>query len=487
MITYLLIIISNYIINSILLLIFLFVNYNFFKLTLLKSLASVDYEIMLIGLNMSEIQVSVKKKAVASVLPIEENLIHISQYVLEENWILNLKNYILQRKKENTIIPGFLKGEAPLHYIEKHFSVAIRNHISLLSWNHKIQDYFFASFHKYPLYMNYSLCLKSVLFEEKSYIFETILDKIEPQKYTSILKISKIKLPQRKKYKDLDKQAESFVAIEQLNYIKKYEYVEINDWVLLDIKLVDHQQKSILSNYSQKFWYQLSKEDIDKNMRLLLEKKKKGDTLHTTINFMQDVFSDDRFVDYMFEINIVDHISSHLFSISRFDKFFGLKNLKETYNKLIEVFSFHHDVSLRRDSSQLILEHIRKFIKIEVPQHKLDEHFEYLLKKLKHNPDYLLYQSKFDFLEKVNKLAKKQMEELYMIDYIGFSEKVDVNEDDIGLFLNLLQRNRLREFIYFDLPEIKQHATSPLIPVSVLYIACKREKTLNLLINHLGK
>ena len=54
------------------------------------------------------------------------------------------------------------------------------------------------------------------------------------------------------------------------------------------------------------------------------------------------------------------------------------------------------------------------------------------------------------FHKYIKTLACKQAQEFTLIDYLSLQDNVTIDDDDIYLYLNILQRPRLKSFLYFD-------------------------------------
>lgn len=419
---------------------------------------------------------------------VQESTFHSCNFLFPLEHVNSIEEFVLNQKKKDVSIAGFHKGFAPLSYLRINFKEALITHTSSIAWNYLLYNkalrFLLSDYH----FIEYNLNIQSINLSDAGYIFNIKLYKLSMLKNVSLSKIPKIKLPQRKKYKDLDKQAEHLICTEKTNRMSPINLsICPNDWIYIKVTLCNDLGLPIIENEDQYFWYQISSESIDKEMKVLFENKKIKDVFLSNTTMFQDFFAQDRFGKYFFTIEIIDHLSSHSFNIDLFQSYFDLKNSKDVFNKFIEAFSSRNDISLAREISQIILDYVQKYIKISLPIELIEKQKEIIFERLKYNPDYLLYQSEIDFKNKVERLASKQVEDLCLIDFIAFQEKIEATDGDIKLYLNILQRNRLKEFIYFDLPKIKKNETSALVSKEILMATVRREKTLIYLINLVGK
>jgi len=110
-----------------------------------------------------------------------------------------------------------------------------------------------------------------------------------------------------------------------------------------------------------------------------------------------------------------------------------------------------------------------------------------VLESVQHNPDYHVYKTETTFKETIKQLALKQARELLFTLQLALHEKIEVTNEDIKGYLNLLKRPRTKEFIYFNPPSTKNQGQEMPLPTQVLKRCCLLEKTLNHVIYHLMK
>ena len=167
-----------------------------------------------------------------------------------------------------------------------------------------------------------------------------------------------------------------------------------------------------------------------------------------------------------------DHLSSH----------FQLSTVEELHNKLIEVFSYRHDISQRRATAEQALALLLSKHQMELPKPFLDDATQRVLHTVQQNPDYDVYRKQKEFKTWIRQLAEKQLKESLMIDALAYHESITVTPEDLAYFLNNTLRNRTREFLYFE-PYIEiRNGLYTLIPEQALFQSCLREKTLNFVI-----
>jgi FKBP-type peptidyl-prolyl cis-trans isomerase (trigger factor) len=157
------------------------------------------------------------------------------------------------------------------------------------------------------------------------------------------------------------------------------------------------------------------------------------------------------------------------------------------HQKLIEIFSSRNDLSLRRSIVEEALKLLVNKHRFDLPNHLILRQQKNILDAIQANPDYHVYRIQPDFNDKVRMLAEKQAKERVLLDQLAYDEGIEINDLDVKGYLNLINRPRTKEFIYFDPPETKIRGQETPIPSEELKHACLREKTLNHLIYQLTK
>lgn len=191
---------------------------------------------------------------------------------------------------------------------------------------------------------------------------------------------------------------------------------------------------------------------------------------------------------YDFKINILNHICADVFCFESFKKHFKLKTTRDTHLKLIEVFSYRHDLSQRRETVEAALKALlRMHNNLHIPEHLIEQQKEHILDIVQLNPDYYVYKIQADFKEKIHMLAEKQLKELALIDALAYQEQIEVSDEDIVGYINLLKRPRTKEFIYFTFPHTKMYGREEPLTHALIQRQCLREKTLNYAIQRLSR
>lgn len=406
---------------------------------------------------------------------------------IDQQAVSKLYNFLLHNQQGQAKPIGFSRGTAPLSYIEYIYQSSIIEEVREFFFNHGLRSFLEESLFNYRVITCSEPGLTTVAIEpkEQTQFMFSIVSTI-PEIITEWKRLS-LKPPHRKNYKDLDRQVESFLKEEEKTVEKIQDSIHYGDWICIDIAVLDNANTALLSDYSDRAWLRISDEEVDNDTCNLLLNHKVGDTFITTNRFLQEYLGETRDNNYNFLLTIVDRVPYIHFSIEQFKRHFRLKNAKEIHQKLIEIFSYRNDLSQRRETIEAVFKLLNDHYRIHLPTSVIEQQYEQVLESVRRNPDYYVYKSQKDFKQKVRALAIKQLKEMILIDHIGYQENIQLTNDDIIHYFNLLKRPRTKEFIYFGLPPTKVNGQESLIPADIVHKACFREKTLNHIIYNLTR
>lgn len=404
------------------------------------------------------------------------------------NYIDSVYNHVVLTQKAKADTYGFSQGTTPLYYIEQNFRPNIIEHLKELFFTHCVTNYLYSSLDKNKIVTIGDPMLLDVKLEphsEAQYLFglnPVVVDNAERWRKLSV------RAPERKNYKDLDRQVEFFMKEETDKAAEgNHDRISINDWVCFELTLYDNNANPLLKNYKDQLWIKVSDEEADGELQSLFVGKKVGDQFLTTTIFLQNYMSYGFDMNYTFHINILDIIPNNFFSFDHLKRHFNIKSQKDMHLKLIEVFSYRNDISQRRETIEVTLKLLLKHYFIPISTNMLERQKKSVLSAVHNNPDYHVYKSQNDFKEKIKLLAEKQLKETILIDMISFQENISVSHDEILGYINFIKRPRTKEFLYFELPDTKFMGQEIPLSTSQLKKHCIREKTLNHVINHLTK
>ncbi len=298
------------------------------------------------------------------------------------------------------------------------------------------------------------------------------------------------KTPQRKNYKDIDRQAEHFInqEIDLLSKTTTHDIVCINDWICFDITLTDTNGNPLIADITQNFWFKITDEELENPLRDLFLGKKKQETFLSTNRGFQEYFSTVLEGHYTFLVHIIDIVPYAYMCFDQFKYYFKIKTNKDLHKKIIEVFSFRNDISQRRAMVEETLKVLIARHGFFVPHSMIIRQKKKIMELIRENPDYNVYKKQKDFTQSIDSLAHKQTRELFFIEQFAYHENITVSHEDIKAYFNLTKRKRIKEeFLYFEIPHSKNNGQEVPIPTEELYMTCLREKALNHAIYHLTK
>jgi FKBP-type peptidyl-prolyl cis-trans isomerase (trigger factor) len=409
--------------------------------------------------------------------------------VLPSSMVDEFYHQALQAQRHFPRPQGLHQQEAPLEYINQHYKIQILEHLKEF-----LLKYCVVSFLYHELRNQKVVCIGDPRLKKIS--INTGQDAYFTFEFTPILNSMTIRdwkylpyhAPERKKYKDIDKQAEIFVE-EERSLEKQYsvqDTVQIGDWIAFDLQLLDHNEKHVAKIPQQSFWLRISDEEASIPFQEMFVGRKKNDSFISTDECLQEYFSNCFDTEYKFLITLTDILPDKFFSIEDFKEHFKLKSNKKVQQKIIEVYSSRNDISLRRLMVEEAVGLVIKNYPCTIPHAAILRQQKALHDLLQMNPDYMVYKNEPDFLKKITMLAEKQITEVVFIDRFAYQENIRATHSDIKHYLNLTKRPRTKEFIYFLHHSIRSTDRDLPLSAEVLRQSCEREKTLNYILNNLN-
>lgn len=409
--------------------------------------------------------------------------------IVPKAFIQNFFKHATALKQKEVMSSGFKQGGVPLNYIETHYKKDILNHSQEIFLKHFVLEYLFEQIHKNKLLIVGEIQLIDLeidINKDTIYIFEGVMPK---EVYIQRWKNLPFKATQRKKYRDIDNQVKTFIEQEeaQKKLHEKEDTIDIGDWVCFNSWIIDAKEKELFKGKKSNLWLKIGNEEPDVTFQDLFIGKKIGETFITANPSMRHYFCELFDAPYFYAIEIVDRLPYKYFSLPHLKHHFKIKTQKDLHNKLIEIFSFSSDISQRRSIADNALHTIIKRNNIVIPQASIEYHKDYLLHELAKKPDYNVYKMQSGFNDQIHQLAKKQIYETVVVDHIAYQENLNVEHEDIKAYLNLTQRKRTLEFLYFEKPKTRFEGQEFPVSSKALHRHCLREKSLNHIIHHLSK
>lgn len=397
----------------------------------------------------------------------------------------------LATTKHQNLIPtsGFKKGLAPLSYVQEHFKAPILSHMKDLGLKFIGINTLLQHLRSNKIVMVNTPELRDIQIDSRgntTYLFEGSAPK---ELYMQSWKYLPFKSIPRKKYRDIDKQVSSFLQEEE-DLFKAHGHVQqiqVGDWVCLQTWVVDQKGKPISELNTVNVWLKIGNEEPDLNFQKMLVGKKINDTIITNDPSLQSYFFENSHSDYTYGIKIVDIVPYAYFSFDLFKQYFKIKTHKDLLNKVTEVFSFNNDISQRRLIAHEALALIIRKNHIVLPDQAIHSQRKQIIQDLQFKPDFIVYKSDPDFDHHVTNMAKRQLMDNVVAESIAYQDNISITNQDIKAVLQLTQRPRLKDFLYF--PFFKTQVNGQEAPVDhdTLYHYCLKEKSVNHIIHHLTK
>lgn len=404
-----------------------------------------------------------------------------ARVAVKQSSVLALYQQALNQQRRLVQARGFPRGEVPTAYFEKTYRVNLIEHLKEFLFNHCVINTLYQELDQQRIVVAGEPHLISIDLDpnyDAKFVFSWTQLPLTPR---TPWKDLSIKAPDRRNYKDLDKQVELFIEEETKKTIAygKDSAINYHDWVLFSVSIIDHESHTQLLGYQDHLWLKIGREEIDREAQVLFLGKKAGDAFTSRSSFLQRYFCTQLDTDYLFLVTILAVTPHSHFSIDRLKKHFGISTEQDVKRILIEIFSHRHDISLRRETVEATLKILTKQFPISLPRPIVHQQELYLLREVQRTPDYPVYRLQKDFRLKINLLAEKQLREALIIDHISQAEATTVSEDDEISLMTLLQRPRTKEFIHFDLPITQKNGQEQPLPANIIKKLCRREKTLN--------
>lgn len=407
---------------------------------------------------------------------------------IPSNLVKKFYKHAAKNHMKKIITSGFPKGTTPLEYVELNFRQNILTHL---------KEFFLKYFAVSELHKG--IRNRKIVTSGEPRLIESLAHHEKDAEYhfeinTANFPLGKewkyisFRAPKRKGYKGIDKQATDFLKDEKINEDKnKDTEIQAGDWVNFSLTLVDDELKPVLDDFKENFWLKIGSEETSISFQEVFLNRKRGEKFVTNHLCIQDYFNTEQETHYKFLIEIINIIHQNYFCIDKFKEHFKIKTNKKIHQKMVEVFSFKDDLSLRRAIVDGAFETLFHSYNINVPAACILRQQQTILDSLQYNPDYAIYKSEPAFNNYVRDLATKQIRETILMEILAYYEDLEVTDQDLENYLNLSQRPRTRDFIHFVHPAIVANQDEYPILTEPLKQVCLREKALNHAIFHLTK
>ncbi|MCK4499470.1 hypothetical protein KAU11_03185 [Candidatus Babeliales bacterium] len=435
------------------------------------------------------------KPSVASYRGLRFNSDRISSHLLSAkiivpaNVIQKIRKHLMALYSVHSKTLGLEHKNLPNEYIAVRYNDSIQKHTNNFSLKFLVLDFLEHELNERKISVAHRPRLEKILRQKNGSIeFRFRVSTITELKSDGWKKLS-FTPPRRKLYKDLDRQAKTFLEQEAAKKLAPPENwtVQGEDWIGFDIILLGKTQKPIIKNHQNGLWMRISTKYLLCPFQNLFLDKKVGDSFLIS-NFPVEGFPEDAISSKgNFLATITSIVKGGYFSEPLFRSTFRLTTEKEVHEKLIEIFSFRNDISQRRSIIEEVFRLLFSKFRFEIPRHLILRRQETLLHSVRKLPDYHVYKSDSRFVKQLELLAEKQLKEEILIDRIAHDENIQLVSHDICEYLNLFSHERLQEFVYFRPDHDHLNKTTSPLRKGLLAKTARREKVLNHVIHALSQ
>lgn len=292
--------------------------------------------------------------------------------------------------------------------------------------------------------------------------------------------------PKRKNYTDLDTQVSSFVSyLENIPSPKNAQTIEPGDWVRFRAQLRTPHATVPLHEPTQ-YWLNITMPHATTTCMESFVGMRVGQTATLPATALLNLQPDSTPTDYSFDVTIEYVMKTNNLPIESIQTSLHAPDEKSLHDKLIEVFSYRNDISLRKSIIEELFYMLLSTYRFDIAPHAITRRKELLLALMQRNPDNLVYTKQKKFLPHITLMAEAKLKEESLIDAIATQEQVTVTQEDITSYLALQTHDRLKEFLYFTPLNDDTISSDQPCAEYILAQTVRREKTLNMVIEQLA-
>ncbi len=397
---------------------------------------------------------------------------------------LHIKDHITSLYRNYSVMPGMSCSTLPVTYTQHYFAHEIEQDTQQFLYDHFIED----SIHFFLQEQHISIVnwprLQAITGDATNGYTFTIGLSRAPNLSLADWHTHTFIAPKRKNYTDLDIQVDSFIAT--LHTAKaEIATVEAGDWVNFSAQLRSPHIQSPLHSVST-YWLRISTPTLaTPALRQFLGTTKNASFSipATALNTHNNLSTHS---DYSFDITIKHIVKTNKLSLAQVQASLDATTRNELHNKLIEIFSFRSDVSLRKAIIEELFYSLFNAFRFDVPPHAITRRKELFLEIMHKNPENSVYTKQKQFATHLTLLAEARLKEEALIDAIAQQEHIQTTADDISHYLSLASHDRLKEFLYFTPLTEEALTTDRPFNEHILTQVVRREKTLNAIIQRLA-
>ncbi len=417
---------------------------------------------------------------------IDKKSSHLWDVIIEVPTALtaHVKDHITRMYQQYTIMPGMSCKNLPVSYTQHYFAQEIERETQRFLHEHFIQESIQTFLHDHKIATVNWPRLKAIIDDTSNSYRFTVSLSLAPvislenwQAYTFIA-------PKRKNYTDLDIQVESFITT--LKKEKPPETrVESGDWVRFAAQFRSpHIQTPIHSPLY--YWLRITNPLLASTAMQKFLNTQVNDSFTLPASALSTTQVHTPQTDYYFDITIETIVKTNTISLPQLQESLNVSDHLHLHNKLIELFSYRNDISLRKSIIEELFYSLLNAFRFEIAPHAITRRKEFLLFLMQQSPDNSVYTKQKQFNSHITLLAETKLKEEALIDAIAQYENITITPTDITHYLSLASNERLKEFLYFS--PLNEESLSSDMPCGeyILTQSVLREKTLNTIIEKLS-
>jgi FKBP-type peptidyl-prolyl cis-trans isomerase (trigger factor) len=398
---------------------------------------------------------------------------------------MHIQDHITSLYRQYTVMPGLSCSTLPITYTQHYFSHEIEQDTQQFLYDHFIEEsiHFFLQEHGVSI-VNWPRLQDISGTAANGYTFTVGLSCAPHIALTNWQKHTFI-APKRKNYTDLDIQVESFIATLQHTKSDTTTIVETGDWVHFSAQLRSPHIQAPLHSTSN-YWLRISIPTLATPAMHQFLGSSKNATFSIPATTLTTNSAAQTHSDYVFDITIKQVVKTNKLTLSQVQTSLATPTHTDLHNKLIEIFSFRSDVSLRKAIIEELFYSLFNAFRFDIPPHAITRRKELFLEIMQSTPDNSVYTKQKHFSTHLTLLAEMRLKEEALVDAIAQKENINVTSDDIAHYLSLASHDRLKEFLYFTPLTEETLTTDRPCSEHVLHQVVRREKTLNAIIQRLA-
>lgn len=398
---------------------------------------------------------------------------------------LLVRDHITRMYRQYTIMPGVSCSNLPLTYTEHYFAQEIERDTQLFLQEHFIENNTqdFLKDNKITI-VNWPRFHSVSGGAPQGYVF-TIALSLAPTLSLQTWKAQSFSAPKRKNYTDLDAQVDSFMSTLRTTGAPEESCACPGDWVRFSATFRTPAGTAAVHT-PMHYWLRITSPVLTTPTMQPFLNAVPGATFMLPASALSSSQEIAGASEYSFQITIESIVKTEKLSLDQVKASLQAQDQQALHDKLIEVFSYRNDISLRKAIIEELFYSLFNAFRFEIAPHAVTRRKELLLFLMQQSPDNSVYTKHKNFAAHITMLAEAKLKEEALIDALAQEEEITITPKDIMEYLALASNERLKEFLYFSpLTEETLSAGHP-CGEYILEQTVRREKTLNKIITQLA-